>query len=642
MANIGDFVVLNNDDQRVIVDKKDDYYVVYVNESYNNCKRIKDSDIKKIIYRHTKPISTPEIGKLYIVKKHPYCSWGGHSTGDIVVIERKTDLNIYSYTKTTSFYWDYNFELFPVEIKYSISDLKLYHKYDKYIYMGQLEKSRFIVYDTVSKIFKIINLFDLYEFKKEETVDKDILKPILLKGICEKYFKIRFQTDKQYYNFLQYISIIYKRNWSDSDKDNKPYKSTKGSYYHYINGYTFKHKDKQTLKEFDIVINATEIEDLLELKCEKCGHTDSLIAYNNKIICKHCMEKTHVYSTYENKWVIKRNAVLTADNIYISKKNIYNGSRYNYCSVCNKLEKVEYVENKPVCNSCIGENTMHCRHCGSRMLNTTADKTHNRCWWCYNNEEKIIHGYHPNIILKKYGRKKTESTFKGFGVELEIDSIHNVSLHPIEAALKTKEITKNHTYCSTDGSLSSQGYEIITHPHTYNQLMKIEWNKLFDYLKEKGYDVNGANNAGLHVHVSREFFGTTSNERNEALSKLAYLFDVKYEDFIKISRRTPERMRSWACKNSVNANKDTAKSMSKTYSNRGALNFNKTYTVEFRYNRGTLDLQTFKTSLDIINTICKNSKVISWEDTDNWKKWLKGCKKETLTYVIEKGVRIDG
>ena len=262
-----------------------------------------------------------------------------------------------------------------------------------------------------------------------------------------------------------------------------------------------------------------------------------------------------------------------------------------------------------------------------------------------------------------YGLLKDQSDtdFKGFGFELEVDKsivdgarksiYNNIVAHAI---IDNTGLEKDEVVFETDGSLDS-GFEIISQPHTIDAFYeKTEcWKKMLDILSDATFKSHNAGTCGLHIHVSKTWFGSTERQQNFNIGKIYKFFDTYWEDLCKASRR--DTSSTYYCdKNSKNikyreenrrhkAESHAWQAQAKydhdtrhdSESHHRALNNSNYGTFEIRLGRGTLNKASFFAWIDLVLTIIKNSskgcnKLISARD------WLKGIKPSTAMYLLKR------
>ena len=90
------------------------------------------------------------------------------------------------------------------------------------------------------------------------------------------------------------------------------------------------------------------------------------------------------------------------------------------------------------------------------------------------------------------------------------------------------------------------GFEIITQPHTIEAFKKIEWQKILDACKNYGYSAHNIGTCGLHLHFSREMFGSDAEKQANSIAKLLYFFEHNHDNLLKASRRNAHELDRWA------------------------------------------------------------------------------------------------
>jgi hypothetical protein len=163
-------------------------------------------------------------------------------------------------------------------------------------------------------------------------------------------------------------------------------------------------------------------------------------------------------------------------------------------------------------------------------------------------------------------------------------------------------------YLKSDGSLRN-GFEIVSHPLSYKYLMSIKplLKKMFAWLISNGATSHSNSTCGLHFHISRKAFKT-----DKQLDNFIYL-NEKYADKLnKFSRRKGDF--HWSA---FRLNKDDKKLATEkktknliiekikkgNASRYTAINLTNKNTIEIRYNKGTLRLETFIASAQLIYNI---------------------------------------
>ncbi|MBR6581886.1 MAG: amidoligase family protein [Ruminococcus sp.] len=308
------------------------------------------------------------------------------------------------------------------------------------------------------------------------------------------------------------------------------------------------------------------------------------------------------------------------------------------CSHCgNEITDDDYsmVNGQIVCSDCVERYCCTCDRCGATIFDSDAygDEYTNLCRYCYDNYytrcencDALVHvddAYHynnsdycsecyhdianENSAIKEYGYKP-EPVFYGdnsryFGVELEIDGAGKDSDNAREI-LDIGNEENEHIYIKSDGSLDD-GIEIVSHPMTLDYHKNYCWSEIMKKAVSLGYRSHQTSTCGLHIHVNRICFGESREEQDETISKILYFVEHHWNELLKFSRRSEYAMNRWASRygyeNSARAILDKAKK-----GNNGryaAVNLMNYSTIEFRMFRGTLKLNTFMATLELVNTI---------------------------------------
>lgn len=276
------------------------------------------------------------------------------------------------------------------------------------------------------------------------------------------------------------------------------------------------------------------------------------------------------------------------------------------------------------------------------------------------------HNDDPNFVGVFGG--KPDSRKKAFGLELEVDkNSWSCSSDPCkkmncEMARKIASlIGSGNIRFATDGSLHD-GFEIITQPHSPDAFWRrqSDWAKMLDLLVEWGYKSHNAKTCGLHVHLSRAWFGNTEAEQSLAIAKLFAFFYNRWDDIKRASRRSDfsychrneyARLENgeWSEGNAVLKWRECAKKRhsgavcvdaGSAWSHAVALNNSNKNTVEIRVGRGTLNKASFFSWIDFCLALARNaSKVViaDCEQHGSAEKWLMGIRESTARYLWKKG-----
>lgn len=396
--------------------------------------------------------------------------------------------------------------------------------------------------------------------------------------------------------------------------------------------------------------------------CDMKGRKHSVLK-ESVHICPDCNKKYFYINSYKNKCY--HCYCITADtNEVILKTDAY------YDVDSDKYYKTKPVEKIcPCCGNSYTEeghtfmkdtaNITICNHCNHEL-----DITLNYNQQHYNGITGIISGYHSNDTKQHlYGLLKDQSAedFKGFGFELEVDKsvvdsgykslYNNIVAHAI---IDNTGLEKDEVFFETDSSLDN-GFEIISQPHTIAAFYEKtdSWKKMLDILSDATFTSHNAGTCGLHIHVSKTWFGSSERQQNFRIGKIYKFFDAYWTDLCKASRR--DTSSTYYCdknKTDIKCREENRKHKTESHawqaqakydhdtrhdceSHHRALNNSNYGTFEIRLGRGTLNKASFFAWIDLVLTIVKNSskgcnKLISARD------WLDGIKPSTAMYLLKR------
>ena len=320
------------------------------------------------------------------------------------------------------------------------------------------------------------------------------------------------------------------------------------------------------------------------------------------------------------------------------------------CSCCGEriwLDDNEGDGDTPLCGRCYDRYYTTCTDCGRTIHQDDAyyeddDDYAARCFncQCRHADHRVIHDYYykPEPIF--YGEGK-----RYFGVELEIDGAGESNTNA-EKILQIANRDHELMYSKHDGSLDD-GFELITHPCTPDfHLRHIPWAEVLDKAKELGYLSHQAGTCGLHVHVNRTAFGETEEDQETVIARILYFFEKHWEELLKFSRRTQKQLRRWADRYGLKEHPkqiiQTAKGCGDRYY---SLNLCNTHTVEFRMFRGTLKLNTFIATLQLLDRICDVAICLSDDELKDlsWTSFVDSCSHlpELVQYLKERRLYIN-
>jgi len=194
------------------------------------------------------------------------------------------------------------------------------------------------------------------------------------------------------------------------------------------------------------------------------------------------------------------------------------------------------------------------------------------------------YSYRPTFKLKRTDRDlETRALHFGTEVEIEMNSSRDRTSGALEL-LAMGDAKHELFYCKSDSSIDN-GFELVTHPFTYDWMRENEdaFEAMFDLSKlMKGWD---APNCGMHIHMSSDAFS------NLHLFKFLRFFYENRELVTSMARRPKGALEEWAPFSPPEEKRMLQYATNKSNSldvGRGALNFSRRSTIECRIFRSTL------------------------------------------------------
>jgi hypothetical protein len=230
------------------------------------------------------------------------------------------------------------------------------------------------------------------------------------------------------------------------------------------------------------------------------------------------------------------------------------------------------------------------------------------------------HGCDVNLPIKRYTHR--------IGVELEVE-------FPTSSKRETfTDIKTNWFYCERDGSLGSNGCEIITIPLHPNDAKSHEfWKPLCDALTSLNAKSWDTSTCGCHVHIGREILGKDDDEKSQTLGKLLYFYHEFLKDALgncKIYGRT-HGYHDTICKtdistavktlgSSVLKDKEVREKLDKSMKDRSQatryfdINVMNSATIEFRKGRGSINPERIAMIVEWSELIVSYAKFTHWKN----------------------------
>jgi len=388
------------------------------------------------------------------------------------------------------------------------------------------------------------------------------------------------------------------------------------------------------------------------VKCSHCGkyHLYSEITKTdgrNRPICNGCYDKYYKPCSCCGVTV----STQSYDTIEVQGKyycrDCYKKEMY-YCNGCGTYHLIKEnneidSRGKRICNEC-RKNYEICPKCGKwveKKYNYIIEDKH-YCTDCFFEVSAIHHyKYRPDPI---YYMKKNQVDL--FGVELEIGE-GGLSDKNAKRLLSIVNGDKHESkfYTKYDGSICDEnrvcnGFEIVSHPATLKKhLEEFKWQEMMRKAVKLGYRSHTSGTCGLHVHINREAFGKTRTEQEYNITKLLYVTEVFWDQFVLFSRRTEDQLNTWCkryCHTDINTILKVAEDKHDRYC---TVNIRNASTIELRIFRGTLKYETFVATLQFCQCLLnfvrdvklQDIQSTSFNDIVNWAKLYKYT--ELLQYM---------
>ena len=299
-----------------------------------------------------------------------------------------------------------------------------------------------------------------------------------------------------------------------------------------------------------------------------------------------------------------------------------------------------------LCSHCRQYNFTACEECGTLVRSEDAyyDDDYPYCYECY---EKLM-----DRPIKNYSFKP-EPIFYGsgnlfLGVELEVDK-GGENDENAQTILNVGNRNSDHIYCKHDGSIQN-GFEIVSHPMSLDyHINQMNWKEVLEKSVNLGYESHNTYTCGYHIHCNRRSFGKTYEEQELAIGRVVYFVEKHWNELVKFSRRKTENLQRWAARYATisNTTDETYKKAKDRHMGRYvAVNLENDSTIEFRMFRGTLRMQTFLATLQMVDEIChqavtltdRQMEELSWSD---FVSRIPSSKAELIEYLKSKRLYIN-
>ena len=367
------------------------------------------------------------------------------------------------------------------------------------------------------------------------------------------------------------------------------------------------------------------------VQCSECAEwvekDGALTTEDGEAICQSCYEDWF-FTCEDCGAIVRTDDGYTVNRNQRSERMVCSccAKDYTRCDDCEELFSSSYIytdyNGNAVCHHCYDWNEWReCERCGRLMPGDDANWDDERdayyCDDCYsrNQRNRHFHDYYYKPA-PEFKFRSSETHYREFlnavltfGVELEVDCGDD----HLDLAEELGEMGEP-IYMKHDGSLGSEGVEIVTHPcslafHQY----EFRWAEITQVCKSHGFKSHDARTCGLHIHVGRDQMGHDYDSRRRTAGNLVILTHQLWEELVKFSRRTSGQLDDWASKPRLwdlsahlTDSELTETALHTEHDGRyQACNLCNSSTVEFRIFRGSLKRTTIIASIQLVSNLTK-------------------------------------
>lgn len=328
------------------------------------------------------------------------------------------------------------------------------------------------------------------------------------------------------------------------------------------------------------------------------------------VICNDCHEILHESDSYNLE-------LETGEYITVCTDCIDNYSQCDHCSRYYPADEGTNVYtiwgNETWGDDCLNDYADQCEDCGEYVASAYINEVggHYYCENCYPNHIIDLNYHHTRA--DKFYTLPDESTTLFFGVELEVDRTYYNVEERNDACLFIRNDFGDFIDLKSDSSLDN-GFEMAFQPASYRYLMERKTlEKVSGICLEHGFLSHNIGTCGLHIHVNRSFFADSEN----AVCKLWDIFHNNKRWLTVFCRRDWETLERWAKfkdKEAIDWLKLHKHSENDRYQ---AINNTNSQTVEFRLFRGTLNPDTIKATIQLVQYLVNYVEKHTEKDCEN-------------------------
>lgn len=358
-------------------------------------------------------------------------------------------------------------------------------------------------------------------------------------------------------------------------------------------------------------------------------------------VCDVC--PTAYAVTHNRDWLRERNSAYKIGNARFTSTLLIEGQQHcdnckeefwlnndaddyfdcDYCESLTHNDNSGWWNGTRYCQNCIDNNVYDCRECGV----TRWDGDDHYCEDDDDEDESLIHSYSYRPSPFFFGEGKYH-----FGFELEVEARGNGRYDGAQIAQTT---LGGHAYLKEDGSLSD-GFEIVSHPHTLEKYhQEFNWDVLTK-LQSQGYRSWNTRTCGLHVHVSRTAFGDINTPWHYSLSSgvksqiilKRQAHELRFMKLIYDNQRQVERIAGRSNNNyaTFQDKGNLVRKVKEGYQGNGrysAINTDNDDTIEVRVFKGSLRKERVLSAIEFVHASIEYTRNIKVTNKNHALSWLK-------------------
>lgn len=348
-------------------------------------------------------------------------------------------------------------------------------------------------------------------------------------------------------------------------------------------------------------ITTLESEKFVSIKFKKCAHCNNKFPEHQlkkdksgKNYCIFCIDEhltmcEHCYNYHDECY-----RILIDYNYRVFCKDCLKDEYFqcNHCRFYRHNDEKDVLKNGTIiCNSCHENRFFTCNIC-HKEYDYSDEGDDENCRFCLEKAGIFPYEYNPNF---NFYHIDDEDTKCFIGIELEITGAAR------EACSLYLKNNVPFVYCKIDGSIGSDGIEIVSHPATYRYHTETDvWKQVFECMKNNYmYDTS---DCGLHFHISRDYFDDESIKVLDYFVNMCsvYLSKIGGREFGDYCYARRKRYNEWGSM----FNSDHCE----------AVNLTNEKTIELRFCDSTNNYEIFMKRLKFIMNIVSFSKSISFND----------------------------